>query len=83
MPELGIGQAHGIHLATLANCKYPSDLEPSPRWFVDDYSIPLVDLAAPGIIEVPTRPGLGYHVDPVKVRRYQVRQQEFTTKTQA
>ena len=82
MPELGIGQAHGIHLATLANCKYPSDLEPSSRWFVDDYTIPRVDLAAPGIIEVPTRPGLGYHVDPVKVRRYQVRQQEFTTKTQ-
>jgi O-succinylbenzoate synthase len=82
MPELGIGQAHGIHLATLANCKYPSDLEPSSRWFVDDYTIPLVDLATPGIIEVPTRPGLGYHVDPVKVRRYQVRQQEFTTRTQ-
>jgi O-succinylbenzoate synthase len=83
MPELGIGQAHGIHLATLANCKYPSDLEPSTRWFVDDYTVPLVDFAAPGIIEVPTRPGLGYHVDPVKVRRYQVRQQEFTARTVA
>jgi O-succinylbenzoate synthase len=83
MPELGIGQAHGIHLATLANCKYPSDLEPSSRWFVDDYTVPLIDLAAPGIIEVPTRPGLGYHVDPVKVRRYQAQQQELTNKTSA
>ena len=29
MPELGLGQAHGIHLATLANCKYPTDIEPA------------------------------------------------------
>jgi o-succinylbenzoate synthase len=78
MPELGIGQAHAIHLGTLPNCKYPADVEPSARWFVDDYTIPLVELASPGIIAVPTRPGLGYHLDPVKVRRYQVRQQEFT-----
>ena len=68
-----------IHLATLPNCKYPADIEPSSRWFVDDYTIPLLELAGPGIIEVPTRPGLGYHVDPAKLRRYQVRQQEFTT----
>ena len=46
MPELGIGQAHGIHLATLPNCKYPTDVEPSARWFVDDYTIPLVELPA-------------------------------------
>jgi O-succinylbenzoate synthase len=83
MPELGIGQAHGIHLATLANCKYPSDLEPSARWFVDDYVVPLIELAGPGILMLPSRPGLGYHVDPAKVRRYQVRQQEFTTRTLA
>jgi O-succinylbenzoate synthase len=83
MPELGIGQAHGIHLATLPNCKYPSDVEPSARWFVDDYTVPLLEMAGPGIIEVPTRPGLGYLVDPVKLRRYQVRQQEFTAATRA
>ena len=82
MPELGIGQAHGIHLATLPNCKYPTDVEPSARWFVDDYTVPLVELAGPGIIAVPTRPGLGYLVDPVKLRRYQVRQQVFTKSTQ-
>jgi O-succinylbenzoate synthase len=81
MPELGIGQAHAIHLATLPNCKYPADIEPSARWFVDDYTIPLVGFASAGIIEVPTRPGLGYHVDPLKVKRYQVRQQEFTRTT--
>jgi O-succinylbenzoate synthase len=77
MPELGIGQAHGIHLATLPNCKYPSDLEPSSRWFVDDYTVPLLEHASPGIIRVPDRPGLGYLVDAAKIHRYQIRQQEF------
>ena len=82
MPELGIGQAHSIHLATLPNCKYPADLEPSARWFVDDYTVPTVELNETGMIPVPSRPGLGYHVDPIKVRQYQVRRQEFTRASQ-
>ncbi len=81
MPELGVGQAQGIHLAALGNCKYPTDIEPSARWFVDDYVVPLIELSAPGLLSVPTRPGLGYEVDHAKLRRYQVRQQEFTIKT--
>jgi O-succinylbenzoate synthase len=81
MPELGIGQAQGIHLAALANCKYPTDIEPSARWFVDDYVVPLIELSSPGLLSVPTRPGLGYQVDQAKVRRYQVRQREFTPGT--
>jgi O-succinylbenzoate synthase len=80
-PELGIGQAQGVHLATLHNCKYPTDVEPSTRWFVDDYVVPRLELTAPGLLSVPTRPGLGYQVDPVKLRRYQVRQREFTART--
>jgi len=80
MPELGLGQAFGIHLAALANCKYPTDIEPTARWFVDDYCVPPLELSAPGLFAVPTRPGLGFQIDPVKVRRYQVRQQEFTTR---
>jgi O-succinylbenzoate synthase len=81
MPELGVGQAQGIHLAALANCKYPTDIEPSARWFVDDYVVPLIELSAPGLLSVPTRPGLGYQVDATKVRRYQVRHREFTSRT--
>jgi o-succinylbenzoate synthase len=77
MPELGVGQAQGIHLAALDNCKYPTDVEPSVRWFVDDYVIPRLEFDSPGRFRVPTRPGLGFHADPVKVRRYQIRHQEF------
>jgi len=83
MPELGIGQAHGIHLATLSNCKYPSDLEPSARWFVDDYVVPLIEFAAPGILAVPSRPGLGHVFHFAKVRRYIVDKQEFRSTTLA
>lgn len=81
MPELGIGQAQGIHLATLPNCKYPTDVEPSARWFVDDYVVPRLELSAPGLFAVPERPGVGFEVDHAKVRHYQVRQQEFRSKT--
>ena len=81
MPELGIGQAHGIHLATLVNCKYPTDIEPSARWFVDDYVAPALEFTSPGTFSVPTRPGLGFLIDSNKLRRYQVRQQEFTTRS--
>jgi o-succinylbenzoate synthase len=77
MPELGVGQAQGIHLAALDNCKYPTDVEPSARWFVDDYVAPLLELSAPGLFRVPTRAGLGYHVDFAKVKRYQLRHEEF------
>jgi len=81
MPELGLGQAFGIHLATLANCKYPTDVEPSARWFVDDYVVPPLELSGKGLFAVPGRPGVGFQVDPVKVRRYQVRQAELTART--
>jgi o-succinylbenzoate synthase len=77
MPELGVGQAQGIHFAAMSNCKYPTDIEPSARWFVDDYVSPLIELDSPGMLSIPSRAGLGYQVDPVKLRRYQVRQQEF------
>ena len=41
-------------------------------------SFPRSSSPAPGLFSVPRRPGVGFQVDPVKVRRYQVRQEEFT-----
>jgi len=82
-PEFGLGQSYGVHLGTLGNCRYPADLQPSARWFVDDYVVPPFEMDSPGVFKVPGRPGVGVQVDPLKVRRYQVRQQEFTRKTSA
>ncbi len=77
-PEFGLGQAFGVHLATLANCKYPSDLEPSVRWFVDDYVSPAFEHSSPGLFSVPTRPGVGFQIDLQIVHRHQIQHQEFT-----
>lgn len=80
-PELGIGRAQGIHLGTLPNCKYPSDVTPSARWFVDDYIVPLIEMSTPGVLSVPNRPGIGYQLDEAKLRRYQVRHEEFAARS--
>ncbi|QEH33643.1 o-succinylbenzoate synthase [Aquisphaera giovannonii] len=80
-PELGLGQSFGLHLATLANCKYPTGVQPSARWFVDDCIAPALELSSPGLFSIPQRPGVGYQVDQQKLRRYQVRQAEFTSRT--
>jgi O-succinylbenzoate synthase len=82
-PELGIGQAQGLHLAALPNCRYPTDIEPSARWFVDDYIVPRIEMVTPGILHVPARAGLGYQLDQSKVKRYQVRRDDFTWRTVA
>ena len=83
MPELGLGQAYGVHLGTLANCKYASDLEPGARWFVDDIVVPPFEMTSPGQFAVPARPGVGVQVDAQKVHRYQVERREFHRTTTA
>jgi O-succinylbenzoate synthase len=69
MPELGIGQAQAMHLATLPNCLYPTDVEASLRWFRDDIISPLLEVRD-GCLYPPSRPGLGFDVDEAKLRQY-------------
>ena len=71
MPELGIGQAQGVALASLDGFTYPTDVEASLRWFQDDIVAPLIGVRA-GEIGVPDTPGLGYEVLLDKLARYQV-----------
>src|SRR6185503_12020822 len=40
MPELGVASAQGLHLATLDGLTYPTDIEASTRWYVDDVIAP-------------------------------------------
>ncbi|MBI3465906.1 MAG: o-succinylbenzoate synthase [Planctomycetes bacterium] len=77
MPELGIGQAAGIHLGSLPGCTFPTDVEPSLRWFVDDYSHPLIEMDAQGYLRVPGGAGLGFGVDADKIHRYSLRHKEL------
>jgi O-succinylbenzoate synthase len=77
MPELGIASAQGLHLATLPNFKFPTDVEASERWYVDDIIAPPIEVSRKGLIQLPEGPGMGYRVDLEKVSRYRVRLEEF------
>jgi O-succinylbenzoate synthase len=76
MPELGIGQAQGVALASLAGCNYPTDVEASDRWFRDDYIEPWIEVRN-GMIALPEVPGLGYTIREEKLEQYKVREKRF------
>jgi O-succinylbenzoate synthase len=77
MPELGIASAQALHLATLGNFTFPTDVEASARWFKDDIIGPPIGISKEGFINLPEGPGMGYKVDMEKVERYRIRFEEF------
>ena len=72
MPELGVGSAQGLHLAALDGFTYPTDIEASARWYVDDVIEPGIEIDADGYIQLPALPGTGYRVMREKVEQYSV-----------
>jgi O-succinylbenzoate synthase len=77
MPELGIGAAQGLHLATLPNFTLPSDVEASERWFVDDIIDPQISITQDGLICLSDDAGMGYRVSEEKITRYRIRFEEL------
>ncbi len=77
MPELGIASAQGLHLATLPNFTYPSDVAASTRWYVDDIIAPGIEVTADGLIHLPEGDGMGYRVNAEKIARHRIRFEEF------
>ncbi len=69
MPELGIGSAQALMLAAHPIFVFPTDVEPSERWYVDDLVFPEITLSN-GCIESPVGPGTGYQVDRRKLNKY-------------
>ncbi|RNB70250.1 o-succinylbenzoate synthase [Brevibacillus panacihumi] len=63
MLEAGIGRAHNIAIASLANFSIPGDTSPSNRYFVEDIVTPMIDFAKPGVLSVPTAPGIGFSIN--------------------
>jgi O-succinylbenzoate synthase len=76
MPELGVGGAQTVHLATLDNFLYPTDVESSARWFVDDIIDPLIEVTN-GEIIIPPGSGNSYQVNHQKLQQYKVREESF------
>jgi len=79
MPELGIASAQGLHLATHDGFSYPTDIEASERWYVDDVIAPALEIDAHGFIQLPVGPGTGYEVVREKVERYAVATAQFSS----
>lgn len=77
MPELGVASAQGLHLGTLPNFAYPSDVEASMRWYVSDIIAPLIEISAHGFIHLPDGHGMGYGVDLEKVTSYRFQFEEL------
>ncbi len=77
MPELGIGSAQALVMAAHPAFAYPTDVEPSGRWYTDDILAPRLVLRE-GHLHLPSGPGIGFEVDPEKLERYTVRRWEWT-----
>ena len=77
MPELGVASAQGLHFAALEGLDYPTDIEASSRWFVDDIVEPQITIDREGFIHTPPGAGVGYEVSREKVRAYAVASREF------
>lgn len=54
MPESGIGSQAALAAASLPGFVYPSDLEPSTRWFGRDSDVATLAMDGEGRMEVPT-----------------------------
>jgi o-succinylbenzoate synthase len=76
MPELGIGSAQALVLAAHPACGFPTDVEPSNRWYTDDILKPELRLTG-GTLNVPDSPGLGFDIDCEKLARYSTAHWEF------
>lgn len=79
MPELGIASAQGLHLAMHQGFSFPTDIEASSRWYVDDLIEPFIEIDGNGFIGVPPGIGTGYRVAREKVERYSTAVEKFVS----
>jgi o-succinylbenzoate synthase len=73
MLESGVGRAHNVALASLPNFSLPGDLSPSSRYWERDIVIPEWTMDAEGMVDVPTKPGIGVTIDRDRVEDLTVR----------
>jgi len=69
MPELGVASAQALQLAMDEGFSFPTDIEASSRWYVDDVVAPAIEIDKRGFIEVPRG---GFKVSRHKVECYTI-----------
>ncbi len=78
MLESGVGRAHNVALASLANFTLPGDISPSSRYWQRDIVVPEWQMDAEGMISVPVdKPGMGVELDMDYLDHLTVRQDEL------
>jgi O-succinylbenzoate synthase len=78
MLEGGVGRAHNIALATLANFVLPGDVSASKRYWSRDIIKPPVEVTPQGTIALRDQPGFGYELDPAFIEQLTVRQEQLS-----
>ena len=78
MLESGIGRAHNVALASLANFTLPGDTSPSSRYWKKDIVHPEWVMDENGMMRVPVdKPGMGVEPDLDYIRHLTVRKEEL------
>lgn len=77
MPELGVASAQGLHFASHVSFTFPTDIEASSRWYVDDLVEPFINIDDRGFIHLPAGTGMGFKVAREKVDRYSEKVERF------
>jgi o-succinylbenzoate synthase len=77
MPELGIASAQALHLAMHNAFSFPTDIEASSRWYIDDIVEPAIEIDQDGFVRVPNGSGTGFKVAREKVERYTTAVERF------
>jgi o-succinylbenzoate synthase len=76
MPELGIGSAQALVLASHPECAFPTDVEPSERWYLGDIIKPELRMRK-STLTIPDGPGLGFEVDEESLAHYAIQYWSF------
>ncbi len=77
MLECGIGRAHNIAVSSLPGYTLPGDVSASKRYWEEDVIDPPVEVSSRGTIQVPTTPGLGYHVRRDLIERWTIEKETW------
>ena len=76
MPELGVGSAQALVLATHPGCRFPTDVEPSSRWYTGDILEPSLQMQD-GTLRIPEGSGLGFEIDSRAVESFAMQRWTF------
>lgn len=77
MLDSGLARAHNIAVASLPNYKFPGDLPASDRYWHQDFITPPITIDSKGMVEVPTKPGIGFDLIPEVVDAFTYEKKEI------